>query len=93
MKDVHTEHCCSKHGCKYGKDDICTVVTGKAPQSFPCEDCTQDVTLELTPSEVSDLLGALADRRLFLSTLEATPALKTLDQRLEKLSLKIKGSL
>lgn len=36
--DVHTEHCCLEHGCKYG-DDNCTVVTGKEPQSFPCETC------------------------------------------------------
>ena len=38
-KDVHTEHCCLEHGCKYNKDDTCTVVTGEAPQSFPCESC------------------------------------------------------
>lgn len=38
MKDVHTEHCCAKHGCKYGDDD-CTVTTGLAPQSFDCESC------------------------------------------------------
>lgn len=38
MKDVHTEHCCIRHGCKYCKED-CTVTTGKAPQSYPCEDC------------------------------------------------------
>lgn len=39
MKDVHTEHCCIHHGCKYGKDDTCTVMTEQAPQSFPCEAC------------------------------------------------------
>ena len=38
IKDVHTEHCCSEHGCKYGDKD-CAVVTGKAPQSYPCEWC------------------------------------------------------
>lgn len=38
MKDVHTEHCCLRHGCKYG-DDKCTVTTGKERQSYPCEDC------------------------------------------------------
>ena len=38
MKDVHTEHCCLKHGCKYGDED-CTVVTGLAPQSYDCEVC------------------------------------------------------
>lgn len=37
-KDVHTEHCCVYHGCKYGDED-CTVVTKLAPQSYPCEDC------------------------------------------------------
>lgn len=25
--NVHTRHCCKNHGCKYGDDDICTVVT------------------------------------------------------------------
>lgn len=37
-KDVHTEHCCIAHGCKYGNKD-CSVVTGKKEQSFPCEVC------------------------------------------------------
>ena len=40
-KDVHTEHCCTIHGCKYGSTD-CTVVKGLKEQSFPCEDCSQD---------------------------------------------------
>lgn len=38
MKDVHTEHCCAKHGCKYC-DKNCTVVTGKLKQSYKSEDC------------------------------------------------------
>lgn len=37
-KDVHTEHCCFDHGCKYGDDD-CPVTSGKKEQSFPCETC------------------------------------------------------
>lgn len=37
-KDVHTEHCCVFHGCKYSDDD-CTVATGKKNQSFSCEQC------------------------------------------------------
>jgi hypothetical protein len=37
-KDVHTEHCCIVHGCKYGDDD-CSVATGKLNQSFRCESC------------------------------------------------------
>jgi len=41
IKDVHTEHCCLKHGCKYGDDD-CTVTTKRAAQSFRCEYCYDD---------------------------------------------------
>lgn len=39
--DVHTEHCCIKHGCKYG-DETCTVTTGAKTQSFPCHYCHDD---------------------------------------------------
>lgn len=42
MKDVHTEHCCIFHGCKYGKDETCTVMTKMAPQSYRCELCESD---------------------------------------------------
>lgn len=42
-KDVHTEHCCSIHGCKYGEDSDCTVVRYGAPQSFPCEYCQEAI--------------------------------------------------
>lgn len=37
IKDVHTEHCCILHGCKYGED--CAVWLGYLEQSFPCESC------------------------------------------------------
>lgn len=37
-KDVHTEHCCKRHGCKYG-DPLCTVERLEKEQSFPCEMC------------------------------------------------------
>lgn len=40
-KNVHTEHCCSIHGCKYDDDD-CPVATGKQMQSFPCEACGEE---------------------------------------------------
>ena len=40
-KNVHTEHCCFVHGCKYDDDD-CPVATGKQMQSFPCEACDFD---------------------------------------------------
>ena len=32
-KDVHTEHCCKRCGCKYSSSD-CTVVRGKLAQSY-----------------------------------------------------------
>ena len=41
-KNVHTEHCCLQHGCKYGHDDICPVATGEQAQSYPCEECIGD---------------------------------------------------
>jgi len=41
MEDIHTEHCCIVHGCKYGDDD-CVVTTGKKRQSYPCECCDDD---------------------------------------------------
>jgi hypothetical protein len=37
-QDVHTEHCCKLHGCKYGDDD-CPVATGKKRQSHTCQSC------------------------------------------------------
>lgn len=40
-RDVHTEHCCVDHGCKYNSDD-CTVVYGLKVQSYPCEECQYD---------------------------------------------------
>jgi len=48
MKDVHTEHCCIRHGCKYGKDDECTVMTKRAPQRYICERCEEDGLRDLT---------------------------------------------
>lgn len=35
---VHRTHCCTKHGCKYGRED-CPVVKGRIDQSGPCEQC------------------------------------------------------
>jgi hypothetical protein len=38
--DVHTEHCCQLHGCKYGSwQGPCTVKDEQKPQSFMCEWC------------------------------------------------------
>jgi hypothetical protein len=40
QKDIHTEHCCIKHGCKYGDSDHeCTVTSGRGKQSKPCMVC------------------------------------------------------
>lgn len=44
-KDVHTEHCCQIHGCKYGswtRVSECTVKSLEKPQSFPCEFCATE---------------------------------------------------
>jgi hypothetical protein len=38
-RDVHAEHCCVLHGCKYGDDD-CPVATKQKKQSFVCETCS-----------------------------------------------------
>lgn len=37
--DVHTEHCCYLHGCKYMGEDDCPVAAGEKPQSHACEAC------------------------------------------------------
>lgn len=42
-RDVHTEHCCLIHGCKYGQDEVCTVVTGQAPPSLMDEECHSEI--------------------------------------------------
>lgn len=41
IRDVHTQHCCKFHGCKYGEED-CPVTTGQKSQQFPCEFCLDD---------------------------------------------------
>jgi len=45
--NVHTEHCCLKHGCKYG-NALCPVATGRQPQSFLCEACEWDIEATAT---------------------------------------------
>jgi len=44
-RNVHTEHCCIEHGCKYSHDD-CPVVAGKMRQSHKCETCHFDEAWE-----------------------------------------------
>lgn len=41
-KDVHTEHCCFRHGfCKYG-NSLCPVTSGAKKQNRPCEQCMDE---------------------------------------------------
>jgi hypothetical protein len=40
-KDVHTEHCCVIHGCKYGSAN-CPVEAKTKNQSHACESCYMD---------------------------------------------------
>lgn len=40
-KNVHTEHCCVMHGCKYG-DTNCPVERKIQRQSHQCEECDWD---------------------------------------------------
>lgn len=51
-KDVHTEHCCKYHGCKYN-DENCSVVKGEKRQSVPCESCSDEI------SEVENHFGGI----------------------------------
>jgi hypothetical protein len=59
MKDVHTEHCCVLHGCKYGDHHNCTVWCGIAKQSDPCEYCHFQ-GIDTTDVVESVLLGSQA---------------------------------
>jgi hypothetical protein len=64
LKDVHTEHCCEQHGCKYG-NPTCPVEMGEKPQSFLCERCDSDrasIALYL-PLATDDELRAEVMRR------------------------------
>lgn len=49
-KDVHTEHCCIIHGCRYGDKD-CTVTNKNHPQSYPCQTCMDDKSQNLWESQ------------------------------------------
>jgi len=40
--NVHRSHCCVIHGCKYGDDENCPVVTKKYGQVHPCMDCEEE---------------------------------------------------
>jgi len=51
-KNVHTEHCCFEHGCKYGDED-CPVATGLQKQSYPCECCDGVIASAFMPHKFS----------------------------------------
>jgi hypothetical protein len=40
--EVHVQHCCNIHGCKYGKEN-CPVETNYRAQAHPCEQCTDTI--------------------------------------------------
>jgi len=53
-KDVHTEHCCIIHGCKYGfggESNDCTVVNKTKKQSGSCESCREDMNIHEAPTK------------------------------------------
>lgn len=52
---VHASHCCLSHGCKYGKDEKCPVVTGKVSQLYPCEDCDTEHNATSVESKAREL--------------------------------------
>lgn len=53
MKDVHTEHCCARHGCKYGDED-CPVELGLKKQSYLCEWCSEEIEQPLQRRYVTE---------------------------------------
>lgn len=66
LKDVHTEHCCAKHGCKYAAPrTACTVTSGEKPQSFPCVICDsiREQVAEYLPEATADELREEWHRR------------------------------
>lgn len=73
--DVHTEHCCAVHGCKYGYDRFdagkpCTVATRAKEQSHPCESCTGGAFHEPEP-----WIGASTPLRVAVEVLGDRPHL------------------
>lgn len=68
-RDVHTEHCCVRHGCKYG-DDLehireirgeggCTVASGEKVQSFFELECCVDVYDDMDAEAREEELAAV----------------------------------
>lgn len=62
--NVHTEHCCILHGCKYGYEH-CPVVLGLQRQSFSCEECEEFNEHPLNPSLMHGKREKVSPERLF----------------------------
>jgi hypothetical protein len=61
-RDVHTEHCCIHHGCKYvAPQPPCTVISGEKKQSFPCEFCNEETKDESRIRQLEDKLDAIRE--------------------------------
>ena len=56
-KNVHTEHCCEYHGCKYCEPD-CPVENGIQEQSYSCEFCN-DIDISFTRDEIKVMFGLI----------------------------------
>ena len=69
MKDVHTEHCCIYHGCKYGYE-MCSVVLGVKVQSYPCEKCSYETKEDQKKDKlISEYRTKLLELRLQLQNI------------------------
>ena len=59
-KDVHTEHCCAAHGCKYG-DPMCPVAKQEKEQSYPCEQCAFEEEKDKKIRQLEDRLEKIKE--------------------------------
>lgn len=53
---VHTSHCCSLHGCKYGDED-CPVKLGTHTQEYGCEYCVHPDIIRERIAELGEQLA------------------------------------
>lgn len=74
IDDVHSNHCCDRHGCKYGDPD-CPVAAGILTPLYRCEDCPRQryTVTPRTPSAPPGKAGVIVDGKLI--ALVATPEL------------------
>jgi len=61
-QNVHTEHCCFIHGCRYGNNSACPVASGdQAQRCGICEECDYELT-ENDGLELAYLLNEMYDK-------------------------------